>query len=187
MAGAEIRGLSRGTTWWALWGDRAVYSSKSGQDWKLTAPVSEGPARCISATPHGIIVGLAGAHLAVVGALPLKSFDEITGRDEWYTPWGGPPDTRSISFGADATLYVNVHVGGIPRSRDGGRTWEPTIDVDADVHQVLAHRSIPGLVFAATAQGLARSEDGGDSWTFDSAAFSSPIVEPWRWLATGSF
>jgi len=174
MPGAEIRGLSRGSKWWALWGDRAVYSSKGGIDWRLTAPVSEGPARCIAATPHGILVGLAEARLAVVGALPVTSFERIEGRDTWYTPWGGPPDTRSISFGTDATLYVNVHVGGIPRSRDGGRTWQPTIDVDTDVHQVLARRSIPGLVLAATAYGLARSEDSGDSWALLMAGLHAP-------------
>jgi hypothetical protein len=55
-------------------------------------------------------------------------------------------------------------VGGIPRSRDGGVTWEPTIDIDSDVHQVLATGD---TVLAATALGLARSDDGGDSWQFE--------------------
>lgn len=72
-----------------------------------------------------------------------------------------------MSEGADGTPYANVHVGGIPRSVDDGRTWEPTIDVDADVHQVLAVPDRPGLVLAATAHGLAVSEDHGDTWRFD--------------------
>jgi hypothetical protein len=29
-----------------------------------------------------------------------------------------------------AVLLVNVHVGGIPRSADGGASWQPTIDTD---------------------------------------------------------
>lgn len=77
---------------------------------------------------------------------------------------GRPPDTRSISEDGEA-VYVNVHVGGIVRSRDQGRSWVPTIDVDADVHRVWA--GDPG-VFAACALGLAISTDGGDTWEIES-------------------
>jgi hypothetical protein len=126
-------------------------------------------ARCVATAGAGILVGTSEAHLLRLEP-PLRAvggFDQVEGRDGWYTPWGGPPDTRSISIGPEATTYVNVHVGGIPRSRDGGETWSPTIDVDADVHQVLAHPDRHGLVFAATAFGLARSEDGADTWSFE--------------------
>jgi hypothetical protein len=67
---------------------------------------------------------------------------------------------------ADAgALLVNVHVGGIPRSVDGGATWEPTIAVDADVHQVLAHATRADVVVAAASAGLCRSSDGGATWS----------------------
>jgi hypothetical protein len=56
-------------------------------------------------------------------------------------------------------------VGGIPRSTDGGATWHPTIAVDDDVHQVLAHPSRPEVVVAAASVGLCRSHDGGATWT----------------------
>jgi len=72
-----------------------------------------------------------------------------------------------VAGGADGALYVNVHVGGIPRSRDQGRSWQPTIDVEVDVHQVLAHPRHERLVLAATAYGLAVSEDGGDTWRLE--------------------
>src|SRR5438094_669920 len=94
------------------------------------------------------------------GLEPVEGFDAAPGRDGWYTPWGGPPDTRSITEDGD-TVYVNVHVGGILRSRDRGDTWEPTIDVDADVHKVWATRE---RVFAPCARGLAVSENQGDTW-----------------------
>jgi hypothetical protein len=61
-------------------------------------------------------------------------------------------------------LLVNVHVGGVPRSVDGGTTWTPTIAVDDDVHQVLAHPTRPEIVVAAASAGLCRSTDGGASW-----------------------
>jgi hypothetical protein len=122
---------------------------------------------CVASTDAGILVGIAGAHLARLtdrGLERIGGFDEIEGRDEWYTPWGGPPDTRSISE-MEESVYVNVHVGGIPVTRDGAATWRPTIDIDADVHRVWAG---PPGVFAACAQGLGVSEDRGRTWTMRS-------------------
>ena len=83
------------------------------------------------------------------------------GSRRWHTPWGGPPDTRSISEWGEA-VYVNVHVGGILRTLDGGASWTPTIAIDADVHQVA---SAEGMVLAACAEGLAVSADRGGTWT----------------------
>lgn len=61
-------------------------------------------------------------------------------------------------------LLANVHVGGIPRSVDGGATWQPTIEIDSDVHEVRAHPNRPGMVAAAAAIGLCTSSDGGATW-----------------------
>jgi hypothetical protein len=111
-----------------------------------------------------VLVGTAEAGLERLDGdhlTPLEGFGKVPGRDGWYTPWGAPPDTRSLAVGEDGTIYANVHVGGIPRSRDRGATWEPTIDVDDDVHQVLVEA---GLVLAATAFGLAVSDDHGATW-----------------------
>src|SRR6185503_2199998 len=92
--------------------------------------------------------------------VPIQSFDDVEGRDDWFTPWGGPPDTRSMSEWDD-DVYVNVHVGGIVRTDDGGETWMPTIDIEADVHQVT---TAEGVVLAASAGGLATSADRGGTW-----------------------
>jgi len=56
------------------------------------------------------------------------------------------------------TLFVNVHVGGIVRYDDTGAS--PTLDMDFDVHQVIADPSVEGRVLAACARGLAQSTDG---------------------------
>jgi hypothetical protein len=90
----------------------------------------------------------------------VDAFDRAPGRDSWYTPWGGPPATRTVSEDR-SQVYVNVHVGGILRSRDEGASWEPTIEIDADVHQVATGA---GLVYAAAGGGLFVSHDAGDSW-----------------------
>lgn len=118
---------------------------------------------------NGALVGTSEAHLYLAratGGLELvQAFEKAEGRERWHTPWGGPPDVRSLSSGVDGAIYANVHVGGILRSDDGGATWAPTaIPIEEDVHQVLAHPDRPGLVLAASAYGLARSEDGGATW-----------------------
>ncbi|HEX2274649.1 MAG TPA: hypothetical protein VHG90_12320 [Acidimicrobiales bacterium] len=168
LAGGRVTALApapdrRG--WLALLGDRFLWAGEADGPWDQVASFDEGPpARCLVAAGDDVLVGTAEAHLLRVRdgrAEPVPGFEKTEGRDGWYTPWGGPPDTRSLSVGADGTIYANVHVGGIVRSSDAGETWEPTIDIDTDVHQVLA---VNGSVLAPSAYGLATSADGGDSW-----------------------
>jgi hypothetical protein len=103
----------------------------------------------------------------------LGGFDQVPGRDRWYAGAAlvdgrllGPPlGIRSMAGTCDGrTLLANVHVGGIPRSTDGGVTWHPTIEIDSDVHQVCTHPARPEIVIAATGIGLGISRDGGETW-----------------------
>lgn len=132
---------------------------------------------CLLPTDGDVYLGAAEARLLRLedGApQPVGSFDGAPGRDTWYTPWGGPPDVRSLAAGRTGTLYVNVHVGGILRSDDRGGSWVPTIDVDADVHQVAVHPGEAETVLAATARGLAVSADAGRSWAFHTEGLHAP-------------
>jgi hypothetical protein len=125
----------------------------------------------VVATSQGVFVGTEEAHLLRLGddslLAPVEAFEAIAGRDDWFTPWGGPPAVRSIARDLSGRLHANVHVGGIPRSVDAGASWEPTIDIDADIHQVVAHPYEPDVVLAAGAVGLAVSVDGGASWRIE--------------------
>jgi hypothetical protein len=170
LPGRRVTALApdRGTIWALLEGEALARRSESGE-WSEVALVSGGEAGCVLPTPAGLLVGASRARLfrlAGDALEPVESFDRVPGRDGWYTPWGGPPAVRSVSHDG-ARTYVNVHVGGIPASSDAGRVWEPTLDVDADAHQVLALAERPGTVLAATARGLAVSEDEGASWRFE--------------------
>jgi hypothetical protein len=107
---------------------------------------------------------------------PLGGFNAVPGRDTWYAGSAvingqvvGPPlGVRSMAATSDdSVLLANVHVGGIPRSNDSGKSWHPTIAVDSDVHEVCAHPAHPGLVIAAAAIGLCISRDGGATWTVE--------------------
>lgn len=118
----------------------------------------------------GIIFGGATDEAAMVRITPtgeaerLKGFDQVRGRSEWFA--GGPPlGVRALTgTAAGTTVLAAVHVGGIPRSTDGGETWTPTMPIAFDVHEVRAHPSSSALVAAATAVGLCVSEDSGQNW-----------------------
>jgi hypothetical protein len=155
---------------WAIL-DRAEVWHAPEREWRQVATLEGADATCIAMT-DAIHVGSSGARLfrLVGGTLePVSGFDAVEGRDDWYTPWGGPPDTRSISEWGE-NVYVNVHVGGIVRTSDGGQTWKPTIDIDADVHQVA---TADGLVLAAGARGLSTSTDKGATWSLRSDGLES--------------
>jgi photosystem II stability/assembly factor-like uncharacterized protein len=114
---------------------------------------------------------------------PLDGFDNIAGRHTWFAGSAvvngqrvGPPlGIRSVAANSNGSiLFANVHVGGIPRSMDGGTTWEPTIDINSDVHEVRAHPADPDIVAAASAIGLCISRDGGATWTIEREGLHAP-------------
>ena len=146
-------------------------------EWNSIAS-SEFPLSCSVAAGETIYVGTHDAQVLRVSSdgsiTRLRGFDATPGRNTWYAGTAvingqtvGPPlGVRSIAATADGlTVLANVHVGGIPRSTDGGISWQPTIAVDSDVHEVCAHPVDPALIAAATATGLCISRDGGATWT----------------------
>ncbi len=160
-----VAAVAGGGSVWALDRDGAILRADDGA-WEEAASLSDPQPRCLLPHDGGVLIGTALARLFRLrrDALePVEAFDEVPGRDGWYTPWGGPPDTRSLASDAAGTVFANIHVGGIVRSAPDG-SWQPTIDVDADVHQAIAHPERTGVVLAATAYGLGRSDDGGDTW-----------------------
>jgi hypothetical protein len=143
--------------------------------WSIVATTEMDLACCV-AVGDVIYVGTDDARVLRVdadgGLEQLRGFDAVAGRETWYAGSAvingqrvGPPlGIRSITVTPGGAILANVHVGGIPRSTDGGMTWQPTIDVDSDVHEVRAHPNRPGVVMAAAAIGLCASRDGGVTW-----------------------
>ena len=164
FAGRAVTAITpSGRERWAALDGSELWHASDGT-WSHIADLPGLRVGCIAATHADVFVGSSEARLFRVAGdrlEPISGFDGADGRSTWYTPWGGPPETRSISEWDD-DVYVNVHVGGILRTDDRGRSWTPTIDVDADVHQVA---TAEGLVLAACAGGLAVSEDRGANWT----------------------
>jgi hypothetical protein len=160
IGGTRINHITRrGDGWWALDGKARVH-----HDGEVVATAPDGVAlNCVLAGPDEVYVGATAARLYRLESHELiedEGFSAAPGRDAWYTPWGGPPDVRSMALDESGALFINVHVGGILRYDASGLT--PTIDQDSDVHQVTADPSRAGTVLAACARGLAQSSNGQD-------------------------
>lgn len=169
LDGREITALAPEPEGWSALADgRDVVRFRAGAV-ETMASIEEELGRCLLTVGDRVLIGTANARLATAHAGSVEmsaSFDDAKGRESWYTPWGGPPDTRSLSAGPDGALFASVHVGGILRAEDPDGPWQPTIDVDADVHQVLADPGKADHVVAATALGLAESLDAEATWRF---------------------
>src|SRR4030095_6132068 len=106
LQGRAIGALARGQgALWAVSDGRELWREPRDQG-RAAADAGEGRA------------GAAEAHLVRLEDGELRwvdPFDRAEGREGWYTPWGGPPDVRSLARDADGTLRVNVPRGGVRR------------------------------------------------------------------------
>jgi hypothetical protein len=172
LGSREVTALARdGRHVWGLTEGRRVWSSER-RGWTAVRSIETWPATCLAPTRDGLLIGTEEAHLLRItdgGCDTVEAFERVDGRGRWHTPWGDPANVRSIAIGTADAIYVNVHVGGVVRSRDGGRSWTPTLDIDCDVHEVLAPAERPGWVLVAAAVGFGISRDGASSWEFSTA------------------
>jgi hypothetical protein len=170
LRGQRVEALAPGpaATWLAVVDRHSIWQHDADGDWTPLAK-TESELTALATSGASVFAGTGDARVLWLtdgGRLDaLSSFDAVPGREEWHAV-GMPLCVRSMTATSDArVLLVNVHVGGIPRSVDGGRTWAPTIAVDDDVHQVLAHPTRPEIVVAAASVGLCRSSDAGATWS----------------------
>jgi len=164
----------------AIVGKNSLSARSPEGEW-TTLALSEFELSCCMAVGEAVYVGTDDARMLrfndASGALePIEAFDRVQGRDAWFAGSAvingqrvGPPlGIRTLTANSTGSiLFANVHVGGIPRSIDGGRSWHPTIDINSDVHEVCAHQTHPEIVVAAAAAGLCISRDSGENWTIE--------------------
>jgi hypothetical protein len=182
IANQPVRGLAPDGHGGALAvvGGHSLWRRIPSDDW-ATVATSEFDLSCCMAVRDTIYVGTNDARMLRLAhessvLEPIDGFDKVVGRDTWFAGSAivngqrvGPPlGVRSVAANSNGSiLFANVHVGGIPRSIDGGRTWRPTIDIHSDVHEVRAHPTNPKVVAAASAIGLCISRDAGKTWMIE--------------------
>lgn len=104
-------------------------------------------------------------------AQTIPSFQNLAVRDQWYTPWGGPPAVRSMDMTHDGWIYADIHVGSIMRSPDLGESWEPVKPtLHKDVHEVATSPTSHERVYANTYLSVYVSDDRGETWNHRSGA-----------------
>ena len=149
--------------------------------------VPGGGVTCVGRAGERLAAGTKGAHVwwsdagSPDGAWTQDAgFEEVEGRDAWSQPFGGPADARSIAVDAEGRVFLNVHVGGVPRMETDG-SWAPTIEVADDGHEVAAHPTRPGVLAVAAAEGLGLSEDHGETWTWHARSMHAHYARAVAW------
>jgi photosystem II stability/assembly factor-like uncharacterized protein len=98
----------------------------------------------------------------------LPALRDLPSEPRWSfppRPWTHHVSTIALHSTDPGWLAVGIELGGVMRSRDGGATWiDHNSQAHSDAHQLLTHPLAPDRVYEAAGQGIARSEDRGDSW-----------------------
>jgi len=172
LEGRHVTALARRSGGWLAVTDRSDVHS-IGHDWVTDLLGTVSGVDAVAEFGGEPVVGTEGARLFTVGddPQPEAAFDAAPGRADWYTPWGGPPTVRSMDAGPDGLRWVNIHVGGVLVGDGAG--WQPTMDADNDVHQVIAHPDRDAIALCAAAVGLGWTIDSGSTWSWSTEGLHS--------------
>src|SRR5947209_10480452 len=99
---------------------------------------------------------------------PLPALRKLPSEPRWSfppRPWTHHVRTIALHPTDPDWLAVGIELGGVMRSRDGGSSWiDHDTQAHSDAHQLLTHPLAPQRLYEAAGQGIARSEDLGESW-----------------------
>jgi photosystem II stability/assembly factor-like uncharacterized protein len=99
----------------------------------------------------------------------LPALRELPSEPRWSfppRPWTHHVRTIALHPTDPDWLAVGIELGGVMRSRDGGRSWiDHNPQAHSDAHELLTHPLAPERLYEAAGQGVARSDDRGDTWT----------------------
>jgi photosystem II stability/assembly factor-like uncharacterized protein len=126
----------------------------------------------------------AGISVAYAGTEPSSLYRSEDGARSWQRlpallelasvpRWSFPPrpwthHVRTIALHPSDPdqLTVGIELGGVMRSFDAGISWiDHNPQAHSDAHQLLTHPRVPDRIYEVAGQGIACSEDRGESWT----------------------
>ena len=161
--------------------DGLWFSADGGANWRAAGPSIDEP-RVLSVAVSrshkrsGVSVVYAGTEPSNLyrsedGGLswqPLPALRELPSASSWSfppRPWTHHVRTIALHPTDPEWLAVGIELGGVIRSRDGGKSWiDHNPQAHSDAHQLLTHPLAPERLYEAAGQGIARSEDRGDTW-----------------------
>jgi photosystem II stability/assembly factor-like uncharacterized protein len=99
----------------------------------------------------------------------LPTLRELPSEPSWSfpgRPWTHHVRTIALHPTDPDWLLVGIELGGVMRSLDGGASWaDHNPQAHSDAHRLLTHPGAPDRVYEAAGQGVARSDDRGESWS----------------------
>ncbi len=158
--------LARSADGGRSWHDITPGAVRDEEIWSIATPGDRHGEVFIGTSQARILRSLDGGH----SFRECAAFLKIPGRERWgFPPPPHIPHVRSIAFDRSNPLhiYVGVEEGGVYRSRDRGRSFEP-LDrgVYSDIHCVAADPSDSQSLFVTTGQGFYFSTNAGASWNY---------------------
>lgn len=163
--------------------DRGLFfSADGGASWREAGPgIAESRVLSLAVSPSHQEEGVS---VAYAGTEPSNLYRSEDGGGSWELlpalrqlpsepRWSFPPrpwthHVRTIALDSTdaAWLTVGIELGGVMRSLDGGASWiDHNPQAHSDAHQLLTHPLAPERLYEAAGQGIARSEDRGETWT----------------------
>jgi len=98
----------------------------------------------------------------------LPALRELPSEPSWSfppRPWTHHVRTIALHHSDPDWLAVGIELGGVMRSRDAGASWlDRNPEAPSDAHELLTHPLAPERLYEAAGDGIARSEDLGESW-----------------------
>lgn len=148
------------------WRDITPGAIREEDVWSVATP-PDSPGEVFIGTSHArILRSIDRGHTF----LECAAFLKIPGRERWgFPPPPHIPHVRSIAFDRSNPLviYIGVEEGGVYRSPDRGRTFEPlNRGVYSDIRSVATDPAHPKSLFVTTGRGFYSSGDAGASWSY---------------------
>lgn len=98
----------------------------------------------------------------------LPALRELPSEPDWSfppRPWTHHVRTIALHPTDPESLTVGIELGGVMRSSDGGASWlDHNPQAHSDAHLLLTHLARPERIYEAAGQGIALSDDRGESW-----------------------
>jgi len=99
----------------------------------------------------------------------LPALRELPSEPRWSfppRPWTHHVRTIATHSTDPDWLAVGIELGGVMRSLDAGASWiDHNPQAYSDAHELLTHPLAPERIYEAAGQGVARSEDRGETWS----------------------
>lgn len=165
MGAARGKGtLARSADGGRTWADITPVGARNEDVWAVAA-APDVPGELFIGTSHARLL-----HSLDHGRTfrECAAFLKLPGRERWsFPPPPHLPHVRAIEFDPrdPATIYVGVEEGGVARTRDRGRSFEPLDGgIYADIHSLAVDPQNARRLYATTGAGFYVSENRGGAW-----------------------